>query len=353
MATVWLSGFHGLGYGAGAAELNARHRAGVAGSVGVIADVRHEIDWGIYINADDEYSEFAPELEGVGPTLTVGAYFGLWDTAGADLVALFYLYDETEDLTQGTLFYDHANERLIYRRGWITDTVLWTGTTGGVPAGEGYFIELSVNFHNSTGTIIVKVDGTEVANLTSQDTINGSAFSGINYVGPAMDTSTGHGNAVIGFCAMYVNDDGTFLGPGRVRVVEVSADDTTDFTPLASTNVSQVDDGIEAADDDTSYNYSATVGHQDLFAVSGARPANANILAMQAVVRARATANDGRELAAQIDIGAGVVTGPPKGLDSPAWRGCHAITAPGSAYGSVAAAAAALNGSLVGYEIAT
>ncbi len=352
MATIWLSGFHGLAYGDGPTALNARHRCFTAGSLEIQNDIRREIDWGIVIEADDAYCEFGPELEGSYATLTVGFYLGLWYVEEADALGICYFYDETENATHVSLLYDLANERLVVVRGSsLADTVLWAGSNGSFPLdGEGHYFEVQVVFHNSTGSVVVKLDGTTtLCSLTGQDTINGS-FTGVNFVGPWINSSAGNGYAIMGLCAMYVRDDTTFLGAGRVRVVEVDDDHSVDFTPLASTNVSQVDDGTEESDDDASYNHSATVNDEDMFTVGSARPATADIKAVQAVVRARATADDGRELAAQIDIGAGTVVGPSKGLDTD-WRGCHAITAPGSAYGSVAAAAAALDASKVGYKV--
>jgi hypothetical protein len=90
----------------------------------------------------------------------------------------------------------------------------------------------------------------------------------------------------------------TFLGESRVQTIGMNTNGhSVQWTPLASTNVSQIDETL--VDNDTSYNLSATVGQIDTF-----NPKNLGtttpILAVQTVITARKDDVGARSISADI-----------------------------------------------------
>lgn len=143
------------------------------------------------------------------------------------------------------------------------------GVTTGVPITSGVwqFIEMSVVVHDTTGIVIVKVDGTEVLNLTGLDT-KPSGVTDINVVGIggiALDLRADD---------VYVCDDAgsapynTFLGDIQIDPLFPDADGTktefdTTFPASPTDHYSKVDE--TGADDDTTYNETPTANDIDLF----------------------------------------------------------------------------------------
>lgn len=149
-----------------------------------------------------------------------------------------------------------------------------------------YFIELGVVINSTTGRAILRINATEV--YDSGATLN--TQSGASAVATYIQTGDGFITHVVD--AMYVNDstgslDTSFWGIFVVGVANVAANDSVAFTPLSSTNVSNIDDG-NTPDDDTTYNSSDTVGHRDLFTVSGYTAPEGTILsvAVRSLMRA-------------------------------------------------------------------
>jgi len=145
-------------------------------------------------------------------------------------------------------------------------TLLGSSAAGAIPASNAwYFLEFSVTFHASTGTVEVFVNDVSVLSLTGQNTIStanayANAF-GINGItnGVYMDDIylvTGTGGTTT-----------TRLGPGaRFWPMVASAGDGTNaqFTPSTGTdNGAMVDDSTP--DDDTTYNSSTTIGNKDTY----------------------------------------------------------------------------------------
>lgn len=65
-----------------------------------------------------------------------------------------------------------TNGELIVRRGQL-GTILGTSANGLLPTDTYKYVEMKATLHDSTGTVRVLVDGSEVLNLTGQDTKNG------------------------------------------------------------------------------------------------------------------------------------------------------------------------------------
>lgn len=166
-------------------------------------------------------------------------------------------------------------------------TTLGTGTF--VPAfNVWYYLELKVTISDTVGVAELRVNGTVDITLTSQDTRNAGSAAAVDYVGFSIGNTTSQN---LRWCDVYVIDwstspNTTYLGDCRVRPYKANAaGSTTQWTPLSSTNVSNVDDAT-SSDEDTTYNYDSTAGHIDLYAMEDL-PDSATIVAVQHSYRYR------------------------------------------------------------------
>lgn len=179
-----------------------------------------------------------------------------------------------------------SGSKLIFFRG-TTATVLATGTTTLV-ANSWYYVECKVTINNTTGSFEVKLGGaSEIALTTGQDTQNtANAFiSRVYFLG--LNSNPGPER----WQDIYVSDTSggapgnDFLGMCIVDTLFPTTDNSVQFTPLSSTNASNVDD--PALDSDTTYNSSTTSGHVDTFN-HGALPVTpANIFSASVLSMAR------------------------------------------------------------------
>lgn len=147
----------------------------------------------------------------------------------------------------------------LYRN--TSATVIETGTTT-MFADTWYMIELKVTIGNSAAyeariDEVTELSGTadtqQTANATTDALLYGhlvsSGSSGFFDDFYCCDTTGGVAN--------------NFLGNIRVETKFVTSDDAVQFTPLSSTNASNVDE--TNSDGDTTYNSSSTAGHVDTF----------------------------------------------------------------------------------------
>lgn len=180
------------------------------------------------------------------------------------------------------------------------------GTTlvGTIPnalmSGVWHYLEVKVAQDNS-GTLTVRIDGVQVFTVTATDFQNGSAVFESAWL-------TGNHNNVYWEDVIVMDGSGAtfndFMGDMRFEVQIPDADGATaNWTPLASTNVSNIDDPLGTNDADTTYISSATT-NQDNYA------SHANIAATSATtihfaslfVLARADAA-GDKINVQVDSG--------------------------------------------------
>lgn len=143
-----------------------------------------------------------------------------------------------------------------------SSTVLATGATALVQ-NSWYFVELKIEFSGSAYYELRLGGVTEFSGIA--DTTN-TANSYATTVGFSGNTASG------GFTVMddlYIADtsgsspSNDFLGVIRVETVFVSSNNSVQWTPLSSTNASNVDE--TQVDGDTTYNSSSTSGHVDTF----------------------------------------------------------------------------------------
>lgn len=183
----------------------------------------------------------------------------------------------------------NSDLRLSVVRGTVAGTVLGT-TSGSISAGSYTYIEWKVKVDASVGTVDLRVNGASVLSLTSQNTRNTAntswnSFALGNYDSVGSSSTTVNGRS-IDYDDVYILDGSgaapwnTFLGDVRVDARKpTGAGTTTGWTPLSSTNWSNVDDA--APDDDTTYNSTSTLNAIDTFVVEDAPVAGATIYGIQ------------------------------------------------------------------------
>src|SRR5580765_8273632 len=151
--------------------------------------------------------------------------------------------------------------KLFMWRG-TTATVLGTGTTT-ILASSDNFIEIKTQLSNSAN-VTIKLNGITELTLTGVDTTN---TANQNWL--AIGCSGSAGASVTSYDDLYLEDDSgpapynDLLGPVHVDTSFVTASTRSQFTPLTSTNASQVSE--TAVDGDTTYNFAPTYGAVDLF----------------------------------------------------------------------------------------
>lgn len=156
--------------------------------------------------------------------------------------------------------------------------------TGAAPAsGSWHYYEMRVTqFDETSGDVSVKVDSNTVFNLTNVRT----APNGAGATADSVELGLGSNDAAdVDFDDWVIADD--YVGDVGCRWCPPTANGSTvNFTPLSSTNKSNVDDTFP--DDDTSYNASATPGDKDLFTLDGsALPGSGLVVAVQYVAWAK------------------------------------------------------------------
>ncbi len=164
-------------------------------------------------------------------------------------------------------------------------TLLGTSAASVVVAGSYHHIEAKVTFSDTVGEVTVNVNGVAVLTLTTQDTSTGTL------VWDTFWTHTG-GGGTADWDDLWVCDGSgaspweDFLGDARVdSVFPTGAGATTGWTPLSSTNVSNVDE--TAPDGDTTYNSTATLAVTDTFVVGDSPVIGATVLGVQGCVSVR------------------------------------------------------------------
>ena len=218
---------------------------------------------------------------------TVGFRFKYTTTVTSTAYVVEF-YDGT--IIHTSLSFVQSTGIFALRRG---TTVLLTSTTP-LSVNTEYNVELQTTIADSGGVGILKVDGVtdSVINSSSLDTRNaGNASSdGITFLGSAVNG--------LWLKDIYINDnsggvDDTFWGPVTVATLTPSADGggggggTNDWTPLSSTNVSNVDDATP--DDDTTYNATSTNGDIDTYTMTNTGYASGTVKGVEWVADVRRT----------------------------------------------------------------
>jgi hypothetical protein len=169
------------------------------------------------------------------------------------------------------------------------------GISAGTPlvAGNWYWICVRATIDNSAGAIRVTVNGTEELNLTSVDTQNGgtAVCDHVRLNTPVANTIWDN-FILMNTSGSVLNDIPTVEYRASVATAD-GAGNQADWTPSASTNQSNVDDGL-SHDTDSTYNSSSTPTDVDTFAIGAID--SAPVAFVQACIVARKDDGGTREI---------------------------------------------------------
>jgi len=170
-------------------------------------------------------------------------------------------------------------------------TILATSSAGALSTtGAWQYIEVKVVIHDTTGSVIVNVDGVEVVNVSGVDTRNGGTDALIDRITiGSQNTADNSATAVRDIVLM--NGQGSslndFLGPVIVEArLADGAGDNTDWTANTGTNFAAVDDP-GADDGDTTYVESTAAADRDDYTFADLSAITTAPIAVQAHAIAR------------------------------------------------------------------
>lgn len=231
-------------------------------------------------------------------------------------------------------------------------TLLGTSSTN-LSINTWYYIEMKLKVHDTLGEIEVKVDNSSVINVSGVDTRNNSLSSTVSRIWAVGEAGSKY------IDDLYINNaegdapHNTFYGEIRVDAVVPSSDSSVQFTRSAgATNVSNIDDGV-SPDGDSTYNSSSTIGHKDLFGLSGyTAPNGGTILGVGVSVSSKRQDAGSRQFRSVVKSNTTEVVGATSTLTSAyVFRRQNVYTDPATS--SAFADATAINNLKVGYEIVT
>jgi len=161
------------------------------------------------------------------------------------------------------LCWDSSDNLKAYRN----TTLLGTSSGATLQDYKWHYLEVKLLIHASAGTVEVKLDGTQILDLSGQDTLEGA-----NVYARQFQFGGVHNDLDTSFDCIWIMDNAgdapqnDFLGDCRCDVLRPNgAGADADFTPSVGSNYENVDD--VTPDDDSTYNSSDTVDHQDSYAL--------------------------------------------------------------------------------------
>jgi len=174
---------------------------------------------------------------------------------------LFSIYDSANATTHTTVWIvERSTLRVTLHESATTPLVVVPGAL--LPAHWAY-IEYKVVIHDTTGAIIIKVNGDEVANVTGLDTRNGTPTSATHLKIWGIDADSDTQDGCYCYDDVYI-DDAAFLGPIKVEQLLPNGD-TADEDWALSTGVDSyalIDENPK--NDDTDYISSGTTTDKTL-----------------------------------------------------------------------------------------
>lgn len=212
-----------------------------------------------------------------------------------------------------------------------------------------HYFEIKVTINDSTGEVIIKVDGVEFINVSGVDTRNGSTANvdrfgfGFTVSSITMDVSQIYAQNGAGAA------DNDFIGDLRIAgVVASGTGNSAQFTPSAGSNFQCVDESNP--NDDTDYNESNTVNHIDTFAFNNFS-IGGTVKALQITTYAKKTDAGARQIADAMRIGGTDYIGTTKTLASSYQMHIEGrVLSPAT---GVAFTEAEINGAEFGYKLIT
>jgi hypothetical protein len=173
-----------------------------------------------------------------------------------------------------------------------------------------YHVEFQLRMNDTTGLLIVKIDGVEEINISATDTLEagvvgpsyflwGSFGSGSSHRGKRMDN-------------LIIQDSLNWLGQVYAEPLTLTADTAdADWTPsTGSDNYAVIDETVKV---DTDYIQSAVVGDLDLYTLSNLSSNPASIVCVQTITSAQMAEVGQRIIRPVIKSGSSVGNGPERG----------------------------------------
>lgn len=197
------------------------------------------------------------------------------DMAGGSTI--ISLVDSLAGAAQVTVLFNEANFSIQVYRGVQTGTLLFTSNNNVWSQEVWNYVEVWITVSSTVGTVLVKVNGETLVNLTGQNTQNtaNTTFDTLSYTGNTIDDF---------YYADTTTGPGSFpcnapLGDVRVFTAFPIGNSSVTWTPLANTNWQEVSE--VAMDGDTSYNFTTTAGDEDLLNFSALANTVNKILGVQ------------------------------------------------------------------------
>ncbi|MGW8177407.1 MAG: hypothetical protein ACWGQW_01205 [bacterium] len=231
--------------------------------VGANMDTNTRLGQGYSLRITGNYTFIVDFDTDVGPTITVGVAVYIEDSFLSAL-PLINIIDSSQSI-QATLQVNTDGSLSVSGQ---------SSSSGVIIRDTWFYIELTITVNDSTGSVVVDVDGTEVINQTSIDT-QGQATDdvyGASFQGSAANFRY--------FDDLYIRDDTTRHG-GNTYIQTLrptGAGNYTQFTPSAGSNYQNVDETV--FDSDSTYNYSSTTGQIDSFAMGDLSGDTASVYAV-------------------------------------------------------------------------
>jgi hypothetical protein len=163
-------------------------------------------------------------------------------------------------------------------------------TSSAFSSGQWYYVEFKVTVNDSTGVVVMNIDGSEDINITSQDTRNGGNATADRV---RLYTGWNDGGDDLILDDWYVCDstgsaNNDILGDSHIEgIVPSGAGSSTQWTPNASDNYTRVDDADP--DNDSTYVEEDDATGKDLYAYGNLARLTAGIKGVQVNIYGRNT----------------------------------------------------------------
>lgn len=169
------------------------------------------------------------------------------------------------------------NGRIALGRTDVTSTLICQSAINTIASNTWYYVELEITRHASAGVATIYVNGVNVATA-----------SGANTGASIIDSFGMNGGFTnVYYDDLYVTNTAAKLGECRIETLRPTVDTATkDFTRSAGANNFDNVDDVQT-DDDTTYNFSGTVGHKDLFDLANLSSTPLTVLAVQPILCAK------------------------------------------------------------------
>jgi len=163
-----------------------------------------------------------------------------------------------------------------------TNNVLATSATGVMSVDTWSYVEAKFTVHDTTGSIVVNVNGTQVINVTGEDTRNGgSGYANMYRFGSYHLTQYSMDD-------LYLSDDtgssphNTFFGD--VKVSKLLPNGNGNYSNLTGSDADQTDNYLQADENppnESDWNGSATAADEDTYALEATTEGTGTVLGIQ------------------------------------------------------------------------